>query len=226
VRANDPYIEKTVRTMERFGIDTLFSVGANRGQYALQLRRTGYRHRIISFEPLKSAFRVLEQNAANDPLWTVNNFALGDEDRISVINVAGNSYSSSLLDMLPAHYESAPNSKYIGQEMTEVRKLDTVFSQFAQQGDTIMLKIDTQGFEKNVLEGAAASLEYIRVVQLEISIVPLYRDEMLLVDMLRYMNEKGYLLYLMTEEFSDENTCQLLQVNTTFVKKDFMVNSR
>jgi len=221
---HNPYIEKTIRVMDRFEIDTLFSVGANKGQYALELRKYGYRNRIISFEPLKSAFAVLEQNAAKDPLWTANNYALGDEDCTSMINVAGNSYSSSFLDMLPAHIESAPKSKFIGQEQTEIRKLDTVFHQFAQEGDKVMLKIDTQGFEKHVLDGAINSFGNIRIVQLEISVVPLYRNELLLIDMLRFMEEKGYHLYLMTEEFSDEKTFQLLQVNGTFVKKEYLDN--
>lgn len=224
IKVRNPYIEKTVLMMDRFGIDTLFSVGANRGQYALELRKTGYGRRIISFEPLKSAFSVLAQNAANDPKWTVNNYALGNEDSTGVINVAGNSYSSSLLEMLPAHYESAPHSKYVGQEDIVVRKLDSIFDEFASDKDKIMLKIDTQGYEKHVLEGAMNSLDKIKVIQLEISVVPLYKDEILFVDMLHYMEEKGFKLYLMTEEFSDEHTGQLLQVNATFVKKELLSN--
>lgn len=59
--------------------------------------------------------------------------------------------------MLPAHLDSAPASKFVGKEEIEVRKLDSVFHFFCEEGDSIMIKIDTQGYEKNVLEGAKIS---------------------------------------------------------------------
>lgn len=57
------------RVLSELSIDLVLDVGANRGQYASELRSMGYRGRIISFEPLPSAFAELSTTLASDPLW-------------------------------------------------------------------------------------------------------------------------------------------------------------
>jgi FkbM family methyltransferase len=99
--------------MRKYKIDTLLDIGANAGQYASSMRELGYAHKIISFEPLSSAYGKLKRKAKGDDNWFVNNHALGDKDGKAVINVSGNSVSSSILDLLPKHIESAADSKYI-----------------------------------------------------------------------------------------------------------------
>ncbi|HOY18040.1 MAG TPA: FkbM family methyltransferase [Haliscomenobacter sp.] len=201
-------------------IDVVFDVGANIGQYVRKMREYGYSKKIISFEPLHSAFEQLKIAAANDNNWILNNYALGDEDVRSVINISDNSYSSSILNILPTHLDSAPQSKYIAKEEIEIKKMDTIFDSFCNKGDNVMLKIDTQGYEKNVIDGATKSLGSIRVIQLEMSILPLYENEMLYIDMINYLDKKGFQLFSLENGFSDENTGQLLQVDGIFVQKN------
>ena len=83
-----------------------------------------------------------------------------------------------------------------------------------------MLKIDTQGYEKNVIDGATKSLGSIKVIQLEMSILPLYENEMLYVDMINYLDKKGFQLFSLENGFSDQHTGQLLQVDGIFVQKN------
>lgn len=200
-----------------YRIDTVLDVGANSGQYARQLRgELGYAGRILSFEPLSSAFELLEASARRDPKWEVFNLALDDTDQRQEINVAGNSYSSSLLDMLPAHLKSAPTSGYVGTEAVEVRRLDSCFSDLCGSSDRIYLKIDTQGFESRVLKGAEESLSRIDTVQMEMSLVPLYDGEILLPDMCLLMRERGYDLVALEPGFSDATHGQLLQADGVF----------
>ncbi|WP_169315739.1 FkbM family methyltransferase [Haliscomenobacter hydrossis] len=200
-------------------IDVVFDVGANIGQYARKMRAYGYNKKIISFEPLHSAFEQLKIVAAKDNNWILNNYALGDEDVKSVINISDNSYSSSILNILPTHLDSAPQSKYIAKEEIEIKKIDTIFDSFCNNGDNVMVKIDTQGYEKNVIDGATASLDKIKVIQLEMSILPLYENEMLYMDMINYLDKQGFQLFSLENGFSDENTGQLLQVDGIFVQK-------
>ena len=205
------------RILDYYEIDVVLDIGANSGQFAQQLRDDlGYANRIISFEPLSSAFELLKANATRDPNWEAFNFALGETDDKQEINIAGNSVSSSLLDMLPSHLTSAPESKYIGSEVIEARKLDSIFGTLCKPTNSVYMKIDTQGFESKVLGGAENSLAQIDTIQMEMSLIPLYKGEMLFNDMYTLMNEKGYSLIAVETGFSDPNSGQLLQVDGIF----------
>ncbi len=208
-----------MQLINKFNINTLFDVGANVGQYAKNLRRMGYHKKIVSFEPVKSSFESLKTASINDNNWIINHYALGNEDTKGIINIAGNSYSSSILNMLPKHLKSAPESKYIAQEEIEIKKLDSIFNSFRNEEDSVMMKIDTQGFEKNVIDGAEKSLGNIKIIQLEMSILPLYENEMLYMDMINYLDKRGFQLFSLENGFSDVATGQLLQVDGIFVQK-------
>ena len=166
------------------------------------------------------AFNKLQKNASNDHAWSAKHYALGDENEKAMINVAGNSYSSSLLDMLPSHEESAPESKYVKQEEIEVKKLDTIFDEVCDKNANIMMKVDTQGFEMNVLKGSTNSLEKIKIIELEMSLVPLYENDTLYKEMIAYIEDQGFELYSLEHVFSNPTTGQLLQVDGMFVRKN------
>ena len=218
----DQDIRRRFKILESNNINCIYDIGANTGQYALKMRRYGYNNRIISFEPLEDAFQVLKDFSSNDEKWTVKKYALGNEESESLINVAGNSQSSSILEMLPEHLKSEPTSKYIAKQKIKIKKIDSIFSDLYKIGDHIMMKIDTQGYEKNVIKGAENSLDKIRVIQLEMSIVPLYRNELLIDEMIKYMFNMGFELVSLENGFSDKSTGKLLQVDGIFVNKALM----
>jgi len=202
--------------MDSYNIDIVLDVGANVGSYALQLREIGYVNKIVSFEPLSSALQSLKANSRRDQNWDVFNFALGDVDEKQTINISENSYSSSLLDMLPAHIKSAPQSYYRGKELIDIKKLDGIFDDLCSQHSNVYMKIDTQGFEHKVINGAESSLARINTVQIEMSIVPLYSGALLFDDMFRLMRDKDYTLIAIEPGFSDPNSGQLLQFDGIF----------
>jgi FkbM family methyltransferase len=212
-------VVRRMKLVSNHNIDTLFDIGANAGQYASLMREYGFKGKIISFEPLKSAFEELKKTSIKDNNWLINNYALGNENTISMINVAGNSYSSSILNMLPSHLKVAPESKYVTQEKIEIKKLDSIFYSFCNNEDKVMIKIDTQGYEKNVLDGANESLNNIKIIQLEMSIIPLYENEMIFVDMINYLDNKGFQLFSLENGYFDSTTGKLLQVDGIFEKK-------
>lgn len=217
VKPTNHPIARQKQLFELYKIDTVLDVGANAGQYALQLRqKVGYRKKILSFEPLTTAFKSLDKQTSKDPYWQAFNFALGDLNQSQEINIAGNSYSSSLLPMLSSHEKSAPESKYIGKEVIEIKTLDSIFLQLCGSEKNSYLKIDTQGFESKVLKGAEKSLQYIDTIQMEMSLIPLYEGEILFFDMCTFMQEKGYTLVALENGFSDPKSGQLLQVDGIF----------
>lgn len=202
------------KLLAAYQIDTVLDVGANQGQFAQRIRQAGYKGLIISYEPLSSAFRNLAQTASHDQNWDVQNFALADFDGKAEINIAGNSYSSSFLDMLPRHLESAPESKYVGKEWVVCKKLDSIIDNVP--GDHIFLKMDVQGFEKRILDGGPKALGRIHSIQLEMLLAPLYKDALEFSDMLNLMMGMGYTLVGLEPDFSDPVTGQLLAVDGIF----------
>jgi FkbM family methyltransferase len=202
------------KLLESYAIDILLDVGANEGQFARQMRKdVGFSGKIVSFEPLSSAFKKLKITATTDPKWKVINCALGDVDTKQYINIAGNSESSSILSMLPSHIKSAPESKYIGRELVEVKTLDSMINNLCSPEDNVFLKIDTQGFESKVIKGAENALFRIDTIQLEMSLIPLYEGELIFSDMHRLLSEKGYTMVSIEPVFIDNNSGQLLQVD-------------
>ena len=205
------------KLFEAYNIDIVLDVGANTGQFAEQLRGDiGYSGRIASFEPMSSAFQQLQKNALGEHNWEIFNFALGDTIESRKINLAGNSQSSSILKMLPAHENAAPNSKYIGVETINVKTLDSLFNELCSKGESVYLKIDTQGFESKVISGAENSLKEIDTVELEMSLVPLYEGGALFLDMCGLMIAKGFSLVSIENVFSDDKTGRLLQMDGIF----------
>ena len=213
---NTHALARLARLLRAYDIGVVLDVGANIGQYGMQLRDIGYTGRIVSFEPVRAAYRQLSEVARTDGAWTAINCALGDFDGRTEIHVAGNSQSSSVFPMLPAHLKSEPASQYVGSEEIEVRRLDSCFHDLCSDTDNVLLKIDTQGFEKRVLEGAGQSLMAIRTIQLEMSLVPLYDGEALFDEMYRLVQSKGFHIVSIESNFADKHTGQLLQFDAIF----------
>lgn len=203
-----------------FDIDLVLDVGANSGQYGKLLRELGYRGRILSFEPLADAHRLLLATSAGDPLWTAAaRTAVGDRDGEVVINVAGNSASSSVREMLDSHRDAAPESAYIGTESVPLARLDKLAADTPPQA-AILLKIDTQGYEAEVIAGAPAVLARVRAVQIEVSLVPLYAGQACLEEILALMKGHGLTLWAIWPGFADPVTGQVLQAEAVFARPE------
>jgi len=210
---------RRIRLLKYFNINKVFDIGANSGQYAVFMRQIGFKGKIVSFEPLREAYDELKRKASRDKDWSVLNIAVGDYDGEALINVAGNSYSSSILDMLPSHVKSAPDSLYIRKEKIAIKKFDSIIRDYYEDGDNIFLKIDTQGYEKNVIKGAEKTIPMVRGIQLEMSLIPLYKEEMLFDDMIKYMKDAGFDLWALENGFTNNESGKLLQVDGIFFRR-------
>lgn len=199
-------------------MNVIFDVGANGGQYAMTMRALGYSGKLVSFEPSTEAFELLARRARQDAEWTTVNCALGEEAGERVLHLAGNSQSSSLLDMLPAHLAVAPESAYVGDEIVRVSTLASEIDRHVGGGDRLFVKVDTQGSEREVIAGGRDRLEGVAGWQVELSLVPLYRGQLLIEELITLLRELGYVPMSIEPDFSDPTTGQLLQADGIFFR--------
>ena len=205
--------------LKRCDISVVLDVGANEGNFARELRELGFSGRIVSFEPLADVYKRLAAAASHDTNWTAMNVGLGDREEKRAIHVSANSLSSSFLDMEAAHTEADPDSAYTGENRAEIRRLDDLFAGLCPAGANVFLKIDTQGYEKKVMEGARASLDRIPLIQLECSLVPLYQGAELIEDLLFYMRGLGYDPVDQRPAFIHHGSHHLMQVDILFLRR-------
>ena len=200
------------------GVDRVLDVGANAGQYALELRRFGYCGSIVSVEPLPDAFQALKAHAARDPRWDAVQIAVGARDSSATIHVAANSVSSSLLPMLPTHADIAPESRYTGTQTVAVTTVDAIAAAYRRDAVRTFLKADTQGFEGAVLDGAVGTLPTLVGLEVEMSLVPLYDGAPLFGELHERILALGFTPYGIEPEFIDPVTGRTLQINAVYVR--------
>jgi FkbM family methyltransferase len=213
-------INQSAAILLNYGINLIFDVGANTGQYGLKARALGYQGRIISFEPVFSSFNKLNEYGQNDPLWTPLNMGCGNYDGAALINKFNLSVMNSILPSMPLITEEYPQVENIGQEEISICQIDTIFNDYYSPEDRVLLKIDTQGFEKKVLEGAKTALESITAIQLELSFVEHYKTEALIKDMIDYLNQQGFTLAVLEPLSQNLENGKLLQADGTFFRLD------
>ena len=200
--------------------DALLDVGANEGQFAQAFRRRGFEGRIVSFEPVPATFARLEAAAREDPAWEVRNQALGAEPGRLPMHVANHDASSSLLAPADRMGDFADFLDFEDQVEVEVQRLDAVFDEVCQPGDRVAMKVDTQGYESAVLEGAEGVLDRIDAVTLELSFVPLYQGEPPAEAVMAWMRERGFAPAYVAPAFVERPSRRWLQADVLFVRDD------
>lgn len=158
-------------------IDCVLDVGANEGQYGQQLRAMGYKGWILSFEPLSSVLPKLQKAASGDAKWKVFPHALGASDSVATINVMSHTVFSSFLPPDPVGSQMFDQQNTVQRtESVKVHRLDGVLDTYLAgiPNPKIYLKLDTQGFDSQVFEGAEGVLDRILALQTEVSLHQLY----------------------------------------------------
>jgi len=210
---------QTVQALKAHNIDLVFDVGANIGQFASELRAYGYKGKIVSFEPLPDAYIELANKAKGDKNWIVHpRCAVGAVAGEIEINVAANSVSSSILPMLSAHKDAAPESVYSHKSMVSIITLDSVLKKYTSLENNLLIKIDTQGYEWLVLDGAELAIRQCKGLLLELSLIPLYEGQKLWIEIIDRLSKSNHSLFSIQTGFTDGNTGQTLQIDGLFFK--------
>jgi FkbM family methyltransferase len=191
-----PEILALTRFIRHFSVDCVIDVGANAGQYATMLRRDiGFTGTILSFEPNPVVFAKLEQRAKGDPRWHCHNIALSDADGTASFNImAADQFSS--LNAPDATQDAVFQSRNAVTRTVDVttRRLETLWPELAARHGAAMplLKMDTQGHDRSVCEGAGPALAQMAGIQTELAVRPIYANATGYREMIALMAEAGF----------------------------------
>jgi FkbM family methyltransferase len=170
------------RLLHHYEIDCVFDIGANNGQYAKMLRKDArYTGLILSFEPNPVAAEKARHLAANDPLWHVEQIAISASDGLQSFHIMADSQFSSL--STPRHDETDLFSDWNKVTETIDVKTETVTTAYhrlqAKYGfKRPFLKMDTQGYDVEIVSHAGPALSEFLGLQSELAVKKLYKNSM------------------------------------------------
>jgi FkbM family methyltransferase len=155
----------------------------------------------------------------NDDKWHVYEpIAIGNKNTINKINISQNSVSSSILDINQTHIDNAPESVFIGQQIINEKKLEDIFYEIYIKDKKFFLKIDAQGYEYQILEGASKILNQINGILVEVSLIELYVGQKKWLDIVKFIENNGFSLWSIDRGFTNKKNGRTLQVDMCFFK--------
>lgn len=212
---------RTAKLLRHHGVDFVIDIGANTGQFAESLYDFGYAGQTLSFEPISDVYEVLRQRAAAYPNWTVaERCVIGERDGEARFNVTDDSVFSSVLPIKSEFVDQVARSQIIRQETVPMYRLDTVLPRHAAPiGATTLLKIDTQGYEKQVLAGATETLERVKGIKIEMPLYPIYEhSEFNFYEIVDFVRERGFEPYSFHVEGVDLATGRVNTIDGLFFR--------
>ncbi len=206
-------------------IDTVFDVGANIGQYAQRLFSMGYSGVIHSFEPqekcvsfanrLKENFRI---NGLNHN-WHIHQQALGDKDEVKTFHISEADVCSSF----NPSFNTAVTSKNIATADLQITTLDNYIEKNKMGLGSAHLKVDAEGFDKEVLLGSKQTLQNVKSVEVESKFLPFSPDEWISSDLLSYLKDFQLYPVNITMDVIDLAMGSLIGGDWFFVKKNTII---
>jgi len=203
--------------LQQLGIRTILDIGANVGQAALVFRLAFPQARIHSFEPLPDCFDRLDGLARRLGNITPYPVALGTET--GTVRFERNSYSasSSLLTMNQTHREHFPFAAATVPVEVALRPLDEVLADVPLE-TPLLIKLDVQGYEKQVIEGGRQTIARAKVVISETSMEPLYDGQPLFRDMAETFHDLGFRYAGSFDQLISPKDGRILQQDAIFVR--------
>jgi FkbM family methyltransferase len=178
--------------LSRLEPEFVIDVGANRGQFALDVRAAVPNAHICSFEPISSEAAVFRAIFAEESHVALRNLALSEVAGAKTIHVSGRTDSSSLHVIAPIQRETFRGTQEVRSEVVKLSTLDIEFHP-AELSARTFLKLDVQGHELAVLRGGDRVLDRIRWILAELSFVEFYEGQALAGEVIQWLMTRGFL---------------------------------
>lgn len=200
-------------------VDIVLDVGANDGGYGRELRDSGYTGRIHSFEPNPSAFKRLNATIAKDYLWSAVPYGVGQAPGTLSLNVSKQDVFSSF-KALNKFGQTSGNAKVVDTVEANVVRLDDYLTEHGDLLGRPYLKIDTQGFEREVLEGLGDMFNKMVCIQVETSLIDSYVGETDWLESMLYMRDLGFEVATIVCNATIPGKARVREFDIVYVRKD------
>jgi FkbM family methyltransferase len=198
--------------------NTVIDVGGNLGQFTIASNKLFNEPVIYTFEPIPQCAKKIQCYADNLKNITVFPLAIGQEIGKATLKVNSHIQASSILPLAPTHQKSFPNAKELQEIEVDVKTLDDVLSEVDLKSP-VLLKIDTQGYEANVIRGALETLKRVDYVLLEVSFKEMFKGELLFPDLLKLMESHEFKFLRPVGWLTDPVSKEVLQMDALFSRK-------
>ena len=200
-------------------IDCFLDIGAFQGDFAKNLILSGFKGQIISFEPVSENHNKLESKAQKFKNWEVyKRIGLGDKREVLKINVSENLQSSSFLNNNTSHVKLLNESKYKYSEDCEIILLDDLYDKLYSTYKNIFIKIDAQGFEKKIINGAPKIINMCKGIICEVNNEILYENDIHWKEMIKIFEDQNFKLHSIRDAYTDTKSGKTIQFDVIFVK--------
>ena len=196
---------------------TIIDVGANVGQFAVACAKIFPGVAVHSFEPLPHCLKELDRNVARLGGIRVYAVALGEHGGEVAMHVNSHSHSSSILTLGERHRKAFPHAREAQMIRVPISTLDRELNSVSLE-NPVLLKLDVQGYEPRVLNGATETLKRVNYVLLETSFRPLYEGEKTFMDIARMMEGCGFEFLRPVAWLSDPHDGEVLQMDALFAR--------
>ena len=158
------------------------------------------------FEPDPNPFKSLERKYSNYQNVSFFNYALGSELGKLYLNFGDTSAQNSFL----VEYGKSINGKIL----VPVKTLNEIY--LGKDLSNTLLKIDTQGYEKQILEGGSEILDKLKFILLEISLADLFDNGSKLDEIWSFLRQRSYIYSRIIDQYRDPETSQITQMDVIF----------
>lgn len=219
VRNYTPTNDEAIKELLKKENPTIFDVGANVGDSINRFQELFKNPLIYSFEPLKKEFELIKNKETKN--IKCFNFALGEQETQKSFNVLSDSHLSSFNEYNKEYLRDRSKDQ---KNTVQIRTLDNFLKERNEIDRIDLLKIDTQGYEEKVLEGAKSSLKEnkFKIIEVELQIGKLYEgSNRNFIDLEKYLIDNNYRLFSI-DRFGNLLQTPTLELNLIYIcKKDF-----
>ncbi|OUL29115.1 FkbM family methyltransferase [Nostoc sp. 106C] len=207
---NKPWIHE-------LNITTIIDIGANVGQFAISINAVLPKAQIYSFEPIPDCFNKLKASMSGKKNFTAFNLGIGDRAGDLVFQHNSYSQSSSFLQITHLHKTAFPETSDSHSINVKIEKLDEVAEKLLLT-DSLLIKIDVQGYEDKVLNGGEATIKRAKIIIIETSFTNLYEDQPLFEDIYSKLKDWDFVYAGCFDQLYHPQDGKILQADSIFIK--------